>query len=230
MRPRTSAVERTERALSREDYDLFAPMIRREALWFSRHAPRLIEARDLSSRAWCGLLEVLRTQPDGALPASFENKAIESARSAMLDYVQSLDPEIGRVRALSRRISQTIRELIAENHSVPDQFDVCRALGVTMEEFRESLLRVDLAGIARVEVLDFDRPNHPLSNEESLREESIAAAVTRLPSRLKVVLMLLNQEQCSVEEAASVLDVSQRDICVARSEAIHFIRALLQRD
>ena len=52
---------------------------------------------------------------------------------------------------------------------------------------------------------------------------------TSLPERLQVVLALYYQEQCSFREIGEVLGVTESRVCQLHSEAVHLIRARLDR-
>ena len=57
--------------------------------------------------------------------------------------------------------------------------------------------------------------------------DRIAGAVEQIPERLRVILSLYYQEECSFREVGEVLGLTEARICQLHAEAIHRIRAIL---
>ena len=58
--------------------------------------------------------------------------------------------------------------------------------------------------------------------------DGIATAIDTLPERLRLVLALHYQEECSLREIGEVLGVTESRVCQLHAEAVHLIRAKLE--
>jgi RNA polymerase sigma factor for flagellar operon FliA len=59
-------------------------------------------------------------------------------------------------------------------------------------------------------------------------ENSVVAAIDELPERLRLVLSLHYQDECSLREIGEVLGVTESRVCQLHSEAVHLIRARVE--
>jgi len=211
-------------ALSRRDYELYGPLVRRMAIAVGRKVPAQVAVSELVAHGWLGLMAAF--QRAGDMPeGEFEEYASYRIRGAVLDFVRSLDPAAKAARALSRRIAAAMRECGGEP-------EVARELGMTVDELRDALERVAEAGMARLEMLDFDRQEQVHGSEEHTAPglgEAVADAIHRLPEPLAQVLALHCQEECTFAEIGDILGVTERRARQMHSEAIHRVRALIGR-
>jgi RNA polymerase sigma factor FliA len=56
----------------------------------------------------------------------------------------------------------------------------------------------------------------------------VAMAIDQLPERLRLVLALHYQDECSLREIGEVLGVTESRVCQLHAEAVHLIRAKLE--
>ena len=221
------------RPLTRAEFERFSPMVRRQAMWLARRGPRQVTVADLVAAGWAGLIDAVSAEldDDAARVAYVEQRV----RGAMLEHLESLDPHLAETRGLSRSIARAIASLHATLDVAPDEEQIAAALSMSLGEYHASLLCVWGAGLARIELIDLDRPLHSTSDmhEDSLETDPVAAiahAIDRLPQRSRELFMLLYQEGCSLEEAADVLGKSVRAVEIVASEAMHRVRALVGRE
>lgn len=221
------------RALTREEFERFSPMVRQKAMWFARRGPRQVTVSDLCAAGWAGLVEAVSTEfdNDADLVAHVEHWV----KGAMVQHLESLDPHLAETRSLSRSIARAIGMLENAFHVPPEEDAIAAALSMTMDEYHAALVSIWRAGLARVDVIDLDRPLHQtaLMQAEARENDSvpeIAQAIDRLPKRSRELFMLLYQEGCSLEEAAVILGTGVRAVEVVASEAMHRVRALLGRE
>lgn len=219
------------RALTRAEYEHFSPMVRRQAMWLARKGPRRVSVGDLCAAGWSGLLDALVRAEEDTLSSDFEGYASHRVKSAMLQHIEALDPHLKETRTLSRSIARAITAMTNTLGHAPTSEEIARALSMKMDEYESTLLSVYRAGLARIEVLDLDRPVQELLTEtESEPVRSLEEAVDMLPRPSQEILMLLYQEDCSIEEAAAVLGVSLRETEILACEAMHRVRALTGRE
>lgn len=229
------------RGLRADEYARWSPLIRHEAMWHARHAPSTLTVRELAARGWHGLVGALQRCPEEGV----EQHVAGHVRSAMLDYIQSSFAPLCRLRAKSRDIIHAIAALLPDagdddlrvSHddlALPSSVAVAELLGVSVQDYEDSLDRIDRAGLSRIDVLDFSSstsltlPPRATSRPHA-SPAAIARAIERLPEGQQIVLMLLHEESCTEEEAAFILRTTPRDVRVTRAAAIHLIRAILGR-
>jgi RNA polymerase sigma factor for flagellar operon FliA len=236
VRP-ASHEEKARRTLSRSEYERFLPLVRRIAMRTARKVPRHIALGDLTHYGWVGLLEAF-ARADPEMPErEFEAYAGYRIRGAMLDYLRGLDPLSREMRESSRRISNAIAELTRELNRTPEESEIARKLNLTEEGYRALLSSVATAGMARLELADIDEESIPSQiegpDDEAERKSltnAVADAITTLPTRLQQMLTLHYQQGCTFREIGAVFGVSESRISQLHTEAIHRIRAAIEKE
>jgi RNA polymerase sigma factor for flagellar operon FliA len=219
------------RALSRAEYEHFSPMVRRQAMWLARKGPRRVSVSDLCAAGWSGLLDALSHADDGSVAGDFDGYATHRVKSAMLQHIEALDPHLKETRTLSRSIARAMSTLFAQLGRNPTSEEIAAGLSMKLDEYESALASIHRAGLARIEVVDLDRPVQDiLSDAEGEPERSLEEAIELLPRPSQEILMLLYQEDCSIEEAAAVLGATVRETEILASEAMHRVRALTGRE
>lgn len=220
--------------LSRQEYEKYLPMVKRIAMRIARRVPAHITVQDLVNCGWVGLLQAHRRAREGMPEEEFAAYASHRIRGAILDYLRQADPLARGHRATSRKIAETIRALSQTLGRSPDEAEVAAELGIEVEQYRESLQKVSEAGMARLEVVDFDTV---ASDEEAADEkldrtqvvDAVAQCIEKLPERLRLVLGLYYQEGCTLQQIGQILGVTEGRACQIHSQAMHEIRAMMGR-
>jgi RNA polymerase sigma factor for flagellar operon FliA len=222
-----------DRQQQREIYDRHLPIVRRIAMRTVRSLPPSITIDDVVSAGWLGMVEALGRRTPEMTDEHFEAFASYRVRGAILDYLRMLDPMSRKLRGASRKITEAVSGLVGRLGRNPEQEEVAAELGIKLEEYQELLSDISEAGLARLDLSDVAEPG---SNEESPEAQAsrrelvgvIASAVDELPERLKLVVGLYYQEECSFREIGEVLGVTESRVCQLHSEAMHLIRAGLE--
>jgi RNA polymerase sigma factor FliA len=228
----SAAPEGKSRTLTRDEYGAYSPVIRRMAMWIARRSPHGTLVSELSSRGWKGLLLAFANR-DAVLPSEFEAYAIYRIRAAMLDHLASLDSRIVRARAESRTLARTIRSLHEALGRAPTREEIRDVLGLSSEEYLAMLERLVETGLARLSVLDIDLPRaeeRTTSEIDELPMEALASAIDALPQPGKDLLILIYQENCSLEESAAVLGTTAKSARLILAETLHRLRAALGKE
>jgi RNA polymerase sigma factor for flagellar operon FliA len=230
------AEERANRTLDRDAYERFLPMVRRTAMRFARRVPNHITVSDLVGYGWVGLMEAYQ-RADPTMPAGeFEAYASYRVRGAILDYLRSLDPATRELRRSSRKVAEAIRTLTGEKRRAPEEEEIAKALGVSVDDYRDLLQRISTGGMARLELLDLDNlevegANENIDDGVGRRQlgAAVADAITGLPPKLQQILALYYQEECTLREIGAILGVSESRVCQLHSDAMHRLRAMVGR-
>ncbi len=210
------------------------PIVRRIAMRMVRRLPREVALDDLLGAGWVGLAEALRRCGPDMPEHEIEAYASHRIRGAILDYLRSLDPMSRKMRNASRQITNAVRGLSLRLGRPPEEQEIAGELGLELESYQELLGQVSAAEVTQLELGDvastrtdmFQAPDVLASQHELV--ERIAEAVECLPDRLKLVVGLYYQDECSLKEIGAVLGVTESRACQLHSEAIHRMRAHIE--
>jgi len=214
-------------------YERYTPLVRRIAMKTVRSLPSSVTLDDLLSAGWIGLAEALQRRTSGMDEEQFEAYASHRVQGAILDYLRSLDPLSRKLRGASRRISDTTAELASKLGRAAEEEEIAAELGLSLETYHQLLMQIAEAGLARLELTENSGWAPEQSSPESLASEhelvdQVAAAVDELPERLRTVLGLYYQEDCSFREIGEVLGVTESRACQLHTEAVHRIRGRMK--
>ncbi len=212
-------------------YQRYLPLVRRIAMRTVRRLPPEVSLDDVLGAGWMGLAEALRRRTSQMNEEQFEAYASHRIRGAILDHLRSLDPLSRKMRGASRQIAAAIRTLTGRFGRAPAEEEIAGELGLDIDTYRELLGQVAEADCARLELTELtgDRSSpetHPdflASRREAV--QMVTEAIDGLPDRLKTVLGLYYQEDCSLREIGEILGVTESRVCQMHSEAVHRIRA-----
>ncbi len=216
-------------------YERYTPLVRRIAMKTVRSLPSSVTLDDLLSAGWIGLAEALQRRTSGMNEEQFEAYASHRVQGAILDYLRSLDPLSRKLRGASRRISDTTAELASRLGRAPEEEEIAGDLGLSLESYRQLLTQIAEAGLARLELtensgwLPEQLSPEALATEHELVDH-VATAVDELPERLRTVLGLYYQEDCSFREIGEILGVTESRACQLHTEAVHRIRGKMKNN
>ncbi len=199
-----------------------------------RTLPSSLTLDDILSAGWVGMSEALKRRTQDMDEVHFEAYASYRVRGAILDYLRMLDPLSRKLRNASRRITDAISGLTAELGRAPHEDEIAMQLGLSLEAYQSLLSEISDAGFARLELTSAGEPAAHEPSPEALASRSemvqnVTQAIEELPERLQLVLGLHYQEECSLREIGEILGVTESRVCQLHAEAVHLIRALLER-
>lgn len=218
----------------RQTYDRYAPLVRRIAMRVVRRLPPTITVDDMLSAGWVGLAEALKRCSPSMPEEEVEAYVSHRVRGAMLDYLRSLDPMSRRMRNASRQVTTAVKTLTMRLGRAPEEEELAREMGLDLEEYQSLLGEIASTDCVTLDLAELSGPrSEPDAAPDVLasRRELIsrvAEAIEQLPERLKLVVGLYYQEECSLREIGEVLGVTESRVCQLHGEAIHRIRATLE--
>ena len=198
-------------AVPKRSYERYMPIVRRIAMRMVRKLPREVALDDLLGAGWVGLAEALRRCGPDMPEHEIEAYASHRIRGAILDYLRSLDPMSRKMRNASRTITAAVRDLSLRLGRAPEEQEIANELGLPLEDYQDLLSQVSAAEVTQLELVD-----------------RIADAVDYLPERLRLVVGLYYQDECSLKEIGAILGVTESRACQLHSEAIHRMRAHIE--
>ncbi len=235
---KVAMTEKPTKSLTRADYERFLPLVRRIAMRLARRIPSHISVNDLVSCGWLGLVEAF-SRADSNMPVEeFEAYASHRVKGAMLDYLRGLDPATRQIRNASRRVTRAIAQLTKQLNRSPEEAEIAKAMNLALEDYRDMLLMIAGAGMARLEILDLDQldamgdPGEAPDEEAGKRllAQQLEEAIRLLPERLQQVLALYYQEDCTLREIGAILSVTESRVSQLHTEAMHRLRASIWRE
>ena len=154
----------------------------------------------------------------------------------MLDYLRSLEPGTREIRRASRQVAEPIRTLTGQHVRPPEEDEIARHMGLDVDGYRNLLDKIAAGGMARLELLDtenldVDDKSEAADDTASKRQmaTAVADAIDELPDRLRQILALYYQEECTLKEIGAILGVTESRISQLHTEAMHRLRAAIGR-
>ena len=130
----------------------YAPLVKYVAGRLGSGLPAHVEEGDLVSYGLLGLIGAIeRFDPERDI--KFETYAIARIKGSIIDELRSMDWVPRSVRARARDIERAIAELEAKLHRAPNDEEISAPLGITEEEFQDSLLEISRSSIAALDEL-----------------------------------------------------------------------------
>lgn len=225
----------------------YSPLVKWIAGRVASTLPPHIEESDLISYGLLGLASAV-DRFDVDRNVKFETYAATRVHGAIIDELRSEDWVPRSVRQRARQIEQAHAALEHRLHRVPTDEEIADEIGITIDEFRESLLLVaqsrmhaldemwsagDGSGeaVSLLEVLEDADAVDPVAAvaAQALRDE-IGSAIQRLPEREKVVVALYYYENLTLREIGEVLGVTESRASQLHSKAVLRLRSRLKMD
>lgn len=223
----------------------YAPLVKYVAGRVAVNLPKTVDEGDLIGYGTLGLIDAIeRFDPQRGV--KFETYAIARIRGSMIDGLRAMDWVPVSVRHKNRHMEKVTKDL--ENRlgrSATDE-EVANELGITPSEYNQRVQ--DMAGSAILSLEDVwgspeegeaptrmaevkdERAVDPLDEAEwSSKREALAAAITRLPERERLVVSLYYFEGLTVKEIAYVLKVSPSRVSQLHTKAVIRLRGSLAR-
>ncbi len=225
----------------------YSPLVKFVAGRMSSGLPAHIEESDLISYGLLGLIGAIeRFDPDREI--KFETFAVARIKGSIIDELRSLDWVPRSVRAKAREIESAHAKLERTLGRTPTDEEVAAELGVTNEEFQESLLQISNSSVVALDELwsVSDASGDQVSLLDTMKDPSavdparelgvselkdrLANAISRLPEREKLVVALYYYENLTLREIGEVLGVTESRVSQLHTKAVLRLKARLQSE
>jgi RNA polymerase sigma factor for flagellar operon FliA len=209
--------------------------------------PAHVEESDLISYGLIGLINAIeRFDPEREI--KFETYAITRIKGAIIDELRALDWVPRSVRARAREIEKVHAKLEHRLHRTPSDEEMARELGVSTEDFQESLVKISNSTVVALDELwsvsdasgdqislldtlqDPDAPDPQQLLAASELKDRLADAIAALPEREKLVIALYYYENLTLREIGEVLGVTESRISQLHTKAVLRLKSRLQGD
>ena len=225
----------------------YSPLVKYVAGRMSSGLPAHVEEADLISYGLIGLINAIeRFDPEREI--KFETYAITRIKGAIIDELRALDWVPRSVRARAREIERVHGKLEHRLHRTPTDEEMARELGITVEEFQESLMKISNSTVVALDELwavsdssgdqvslldtlhDPDAPDPQELLDASELKDRLADAISALPEREKLVIALYYYENLTLREIGEVLGVTESRISQLHTKAVLRLKSRLQGD
>jgi RNA polymerase sigma factor FliA len=222
----------------------YAPLVKYVAGRLGSGLPAHVEEGDLVSYGLLGLIGAIeRFDPDRDI--KFETYAIARIKGSIIDELRSMDWVPRSVRARARDIERAITDLESRLTRAPTDEEIAAKLGITEEEFQDSLLEISRSSIAALDelwaspgssgdaVALIDTIEDPTAAEPQSAmahtelREALGEAISRLPEREKLVVTLYYYEELTLREIGEVLGVTESRVSQLHTKAVLRLKARL---
>jgi RNA polymerase sigma factor FliA len=238
--------ERDEKA--REQLVLaYAPLVKYVAGRMSSGLPSHVEEADLISYGLLGLIAAIeRFEPEREI--KFETFAITRIKGSIIDELRSLDWVPRSVRTKAREIEKVNARLEHQLQRAPADQEMATALGMSVDEFQESLVRItgssvvaldelwtvsDASGdqVSLLDTIEDPQAVDPAAEVDTTEmRDRLAGAIAALPEREKLVVALYYYENLTLREIGDVLGVTESRVSQLHTKAVLRLKSRLLGD
>ena len=219
----------------------YSPLVKYVAGRVAVGLPQNVEQSDLVSYGIFGLIDAIE-KFDLDRGYKFETYAIARIKGAILDELRSIDWVPRSVRSKARALEKAYAKLESTHHRSPSDAELAEELDMTETQLGNTLSQISFIGLVALdEMLSVggdrgesltlgdtvaDSADGPVqSYEVEEMRQILAEAITRMPEREKVVLMLYYYEGMTLAEIGQVLGVTESRVCQIHTKAVIHLRS-----
>jgi RNA polymerase sigma factor for flagellar operon FliA len=215
----------------------YAPLVKYVAGRLGTGLPAHVDEGDLVSYGLLGLMNAIERYDPGR-DIKFETYAISRIKGAIIDELRSMDWVPRSVRSRAREIERANAELENKLHRAPTDEEIAAHLGISDEEFQDSLTQISRSSVAaldelwtisssggdQVSLIDTlqdphaDDPSHAMNRTEV--RDMLASSIGKLPERERTVITLYYYEELTLREIGEVLGVTESRVSQLHTKAI----------
>lgn len=221
----------------------YMPLVKYVAGKVATGMPSNVEFDDLVGFGQFGLLDAINKY-DTSKNVKFKTYAVTRIRGAIFDELRQIDWVPRSVRQKSREIEDAIVTLEAKLGRTATDTEIAQSLNMSEEDYHRTVMKVSGTSVLSLNDVWYagdDNDNMSIGNNiespSSLnpdviaeREEIrkvIAEAISELPEKEKMVIVLYYHEDLTFKEIGEVLDVSESRISQLHTKANLRLRAKL---
>lgn len=214
--------------------EYYLPLVKVVAGRLAISLPSHVDKDDLLSNGFFGLIDAI-DRFDPSRKNKFETYAGVRVRGAMLDYLRARDWVPVTMRQKIRRYEQAVTDL--ENklgRSATDE-ELAEELGVSLKNLQELESQISVATVIPLDdYLRTDTPGNAVPEpveklEKQEMQQTLAAAIEKLPDKEKQVVALYYYEELTLKEISLIMHLSEARISQLHTKAVFRMRGHLAR-
>jgi RNA polymerase sigma factor for flagellar operon FliA len=206
--------------------------------------PHGVAREEIVSEGIMGLIEAAQ-KFDSKRGVKFEKWAEIRVRGAIIDYLRRTDIISRPSRLIIKQIAKTIKELQNKLGREPEDEEVAKELGMTLDEYRAELEKISCLSILSLDEVIFDPESkegkklYEMITDEHINDpmnfavnsnlrEIIEQALEKLDDKEREVIKMYYLDGFHMKEISKKLKVSESRISQIHSKAILKLRAELE--
>ena len=221
----------------------YSPLVKYIVARIWRKLPdHVIDQEDLIQAGIIGLISALEKY-DGNRDVQFETFARFRIRGAVLDELRIRDWLPRSARNKNQRLARAFEELQRELGRAPDDDEVSRHMGISLEAYfklldeargvslvsREDLPPGYLENNTSADVMKTVESGEPLVALLSAQtRQRLKDAIDALPEKERLVLSLYYYEELTMKEISKVLSLTESRVCQLHSTAVLHLRSVFR--
>jgi RNA polymerase sigma factor for flagellar operon FliA len=231
--------DKTQQLGTRIQVEDYAPLVKRIAYHMMLRMPACVQVDDLIQAGMIGLLEAVQKY-DATRGASFETYAGIRIRGAIVDEMRRGDWAPRSVHRNARAIAHAIRTVEARLGRDAQDSEVAAELDLPINDYHAMLQDSSSSRLFSYEETFGDEDSNIDASESSSAfaspleglqrdslKQSLAAAISQLPERERLVLALYYDEELNLKEIGLVLGVSESRVSQIHTQAALRLRTRL---
>jgi RNA polymerase sigma factor FliA len=218
------------------------PLVRYVAKAIHERLPQHVPIDDLIQAGMIGLIQAVDNF-DSTRKVPLRSYAKLRIRGAILDNLRDLDWSPRSLRAMARRIEATVSNLAETLRRIPDDEEVCEAMGMTLGEYQQVLGNIKGLEIARLSIgHDEEEGESPLEQEVpdfktedplsaylgSERRQVLADAMSQLSDRERQILSLYYFNELTMKQVGEMLGVGESRVSQIHTATLDALRFWLK--
>jgi len=209
-----------------------AELVKRIAYHLAGRLPPSVDVDDLMQAGMLGLLEAA-SHYAADRGASFETYAGIRIRGAMIDALRKLDWAPRSVHRRAREAAAAMRQIEVEFGREARDAEVAARMGLSIDEYHRVMHDASSCQIASLDEVSTasdvaDRTADPLREAQSGEfREALAAAITGLPERERLVMSMYYDDELNLKEIGAVLEISESRVCQLHGQALVRLKSRL---
>lgn len=218
------------------------PQVRLIARRIHEKLPDSVSLEDLISTGILGLIAAIDNF-DPSMNVKLKTYAEYKIRGAILDNLRGLDWAPRQKRKKAKQIEAAIASAERKLHRAPEEEEIARELGLSLEQYHEWLVEVRGVNLGRLEHAHRDEQGRDLLKyladseedwpsrivERSELEKLLAEGIEQMPAMERTVLSLYYYEELTLKEIAALVNLHESRISQLKSQAILRLRAWLEK-
>ncbi len=218
------------------------PQVRLIARRIHDKLPESVSLDDLVSTGVVGLITAVDNF-DPSQNVKLKTYAEYKIRGAILDSLRELDWAPRQKRKKAKQIEAAINVAEQRLHRTPTEEEIARELSLTLDQYHEWLVEVRGVNIGSLEYVGGEDDTRDLMQFVSDREEDwpsnlferaelerlLASAVEKMPTVERTVLGLYYQNELTLREIATVMNLHESRVSQLKSQAVLRLRTYMER-
>jgi RNA polymerase sigma factor for flagellar operon FliA len=218
------------------------PLVRMIAERLLQTLPKSIELDDLSSAGTFGLMDAINGF-DLSRGIKFKTYCTTRIRGSILDELRSQDWVPRLVRLKAHRLERAMRQLEGELGRTPNQTELARALGLSLDDLRAHETEANAKTIfslsekwddgdeekemEKVEILADRKSVDPV--ETIQQSDALEMITSSLTKKERLIVLMYYYEGLTMREIGEIMELTESRVCQIHSNVMMRLKAQLDR-